>query len=251
MAEYDQAQKYYLLAIENTKDKDVIITAYLELSVIYLFNTNLLNNDPYFDNLDDLFNRTKKLLKEENNQNLYLLYLRNYARYLISIDDNSQFIDTIFNCLNEALIGYEQLKKRLIYTMNFEFGEYYRKLCNNEKSIDYYNNSLFFSYRNGDKNLETMSYIGIILSELQCGIHYYTKSQKKQIELLVKCIELSDEHNLQMNSILSHVLLKYIKTNSISNHEYQVLSQINLKKIAMILKNGDNKALNTVQLFMM
>ena len=54
-----------------------------------------------------------------------------------------------------------------------------------------------------------------------------------------------------MNSILSHVLLKYIKTNSISNHEYQVLSQINLKKIAMILKNGDNKALNTVQLFMM
>lgn len=251
MAQYDQAQKYYLLAIENTRNKSVIITAYLELSVIYLFNNNLLNNNPYFDNLDDLFNRTEKLLNEENNHSLYLLYLRNYARYLLSIDDNSQFLNTIFNCLNDALIGYEQLKKRLIYTMNFEFGEYYRRLCNSEKSIDYYNNSLFFSYRNGDKNLETMSYIGIILSELQCGIRYYTKTQKNQIDLLVKCIELSDEHNLQMNSILSHILLKYIKTNSLSDNEYQLLSQINLKKVAMILKNRDNKALNTVQLFMM
>lgn len=251
MAEYDEAQKYYFLAIENTRNKAVIITAYLELSVIYLFNNKLLNDNPYFDNLDELFDRAEKLLKEDNNHSLYLLYLRNYARYLISIDDNSQFIDTIFNCLNKALKGYEQLKKRLIYTMNFEFGEYYRRLCDNEKSIEYYNISLFFSYRNGDKNLETMSYIGIILSELQCGIHYFTKSKKEQIELLVKCIELSDKHHLKMNSILSHILLKYINTNSFSDNEYQLLSQINLKKVAMILKNRDNKALNTVQLFMM
>ena len=251
MGDYEESQNYYLLSIKHTKNVGVIITAYLELSVIYLFNESLLNNDPQFKTLEKLFDTTKLLLEEYNDKSLHLLYLRNYSRYLLSVDNNHQFSEVIYNYLNEALTGYEQLKKRLIYTMNFEFGEYYRWECINDKAIEYYKESLFFSNRNGDKNLQTMSYIGIILSELQCGVCIYTKSKKNQIELLVKCVEISEEHNLKINSILSTTLLKYIKTNILSENEHQFLTKMNMTKFADVLKSRNNKSLNTVQLFMM
>ena len=250
IADYINAQEFYFLAIKNTKNKDIIVSAYLELSVIYLFDSNLLKNDPNFKNMDDLFNKIKELLGDDKNS-LQLLYLRNYARYLLSKQDIHYYSDTILDYLNQALLGYEQLKKRLIYTMNFEFGEYYRMCSKNEKAIDYYRESLRFSYRNGDKNLETMSYIGIVLSELQCGIHYHTKTQNSQIELLVKCIDISDKHNLKINSLLAHVLLKYIKTNTLFEDEFQLLCKNNYNGMAILLKKADNKLLNKIQLFMM
>lgn len=71
-----------------------------------------------------------------------------------------------FDLLNRSLDGFISIKRRNIYDLYFEFGEYYRFNRNFNESYKYYKKAKEFSEENRDYNLESLSRLGIVLLKL-------------------------------------------------------------------------------------
>ena len=249
---YPEAIKHYYTAIKKAtsiNDFNTIILCNLELSVIYLSNPKYLKNEARYLNLDELFEHTNKLIIDNQNKISELLYYRNYARYLISKSNIDKYSNEIQNNLNKALLGYENLKKRLIYTMYFEFGEYYRFCKNTEKSLKNYKSAISFSKKNGDKNLETMSYLGIILLELSSKSFILNRNIDEQKELLSRIIGISEKYNLCINKTIASLLLSVLNKEQMNEDILKYLSVNGLEKTADTIKEN-NFRINNIQLFM-
>ncbi|MCH5167977.1 MAG: hypothetical protein J1F35_08875 [Erysipelotrichales bacterium] len=250
---YRDSIKHYLNAINiasSLNDYNIIALSNLELSVIYLSDFSCMKDDPRYNDLDELFEDTYNHINKSENKTTELLYYRNYARYLISKSDEYNYYLKIEDNLNLALKGYENLKKRLIYTMYFEFGEFYRAYSNTNKAIESYEKAISFSQKNGDKNLETMSYLGIVLLELDLNNYIYNHDRIDQKNLLVKTIELSEKHDLIINKTLAELLITVLNKEKITDEKLNYLEACGLRKTAETIRNN-NYRIGNIQLFMM
>lgn len=250
---YEEAINCYFQALklaEETNNQNTIATINLELSVIYLSKPSLLQTDYRYTSLEELFSDTFNIVQKTNNETNKLLFYRNYSRFLISSSNEFNPPEEAKEKLELALKGYENLKKRLIYTMNFEFGEYYRCTHNHTQALSYYKKAIYFSKKNGDKNLETMSYLGIVLCEMDAKKFMFNKSKKEQIELLIKTIGVAEKYNLFINRLLAQTLLNVLQNDLIENDALQLLSKSGLEKTAEVLNNS-YLDYSKLQLFMM
>lgn len=248
-----------LMAIENyykaindailINDVNTIILCNLELSVIYLSNPVYFKKETRYSNLEELFEDTYSLIVQSNNKVSELLYYRNYARYLISKSNIDEYSIEIKSNLTKAQSGYKILKKRLLYTMYFEFGEYYRFCSKIEESLKNYKNAITFSKKNGDKNLETMSYLGIMLLEINSKTFIFNKNINEQKKLLTSIFETSETHNLFINKTLASLFLSVINYETINYETLKYLRENGLQKTADTIEEN-NFSLKNLQLFM-
>ena len=253
IGKYNKAINYYLIAIQiaiQINDINVIATINLELSVIYMSNPRLFQLEKRYSSLQEMFEKTYKIILQTDNETSKLLYYRNYSRFLISNFDVHTLPIEAREGLNLALKGYESLKKRLIYTMDFEFGEYHRFKHELDEAVSYYQKAIVFSKKNGDKNLETMSYLGIILCEMDSNAYLFNKNQDSQVSLLLNIIVTAENHSLFVNKLLAQMLLTIIKGEVLSNEQIDYLEKNGLERTSRIIHNSNLKY-NKLQLFMM
>lgn len=250
---YEEAINCYFQALKiarQTNNQNIVAAVNLELSVIYLSNPSWLQNDNRYSSIEEMFKDTLDIIEKNDNETNRLLFYRNYSRYLISNFNEQNSHKQIKEKLELALKGYANLKKRLIYTMDFEFGEYYRYIHNHSKAVAYYKKAIQFSKKNGDKNLETMSYLGIILCEMDASALLFNKSRKEQIDFLIKTISITEKYDLYINKLLAQTLLTIINNALIDNEHLQLLRKSGLEKTAKILTQS-NLDYSKLQLFMM
>ncbi len=250
---YSDAIIYYFRALEianSLNSSKLILTINLELTIIYMSNPHLFAKETRYQNLEEMFTETLALINKNNDNAAKLLYYRNHTRYLISNSTPGNIPTQAKGQLEQAFLGYEKLKKRLIYTMYFELGEYYRFMQEHNKAIDNYCKAIDFSHKNGDKNLETMSYIGIILTEYDAIKFIYNNCKNEQINLLIKTIKISREHNLTINEMLANLILTILKREPIDEEMLSYLEHNGLEKNAIAFKAETFNPL-CLQLFMM
>ncbi len=111
-----------------------------------------------FEQLDNIYCNTEASHFEQYKYNT-LKYKAIYER----INNES---GKAFDLLVQSLDGFISIKRRNIYDLYFEFGEYYRFNKNFKESYIYYEKARVFSKENGDYNLESLSRLGIVLLNL-------------------------------------------------------------------------------------
>jgi tetratricopeptide (TPR) repeat protein len=110
--------------------------------------------------------------------------------------------------LKQAQKGFQEIKKRNLYDIYFEMGEYYRDFGDYENAHINYNRCIEFSNNNSDYNLESLSELGKILTD---GI--IEKNQCDRYEQLQSIIRKAGDRNLNLSVNYAKVILSGLQNN--------------------------------------
>lgn len=125
---------------------------------------SLIQNEKDFDFIDAFEQLDNIYCNTETNH--FEQYKYNTLKYKAIYERINNETSKAFDLLNQSLDGFISIKRRNIYDLYFEFGEYYRFNRNFKESYKYYEKAKEFSEENGDYNLESLSRLGIVLLNL-------------------------------------------------------------------------------------
>jgi tetratricopeptide (TPR) repeat protein len=202
------AIEYYNKAISEADvigQKSISLACKQEILTLNLALDRINEAKDIYDKLD----REINLLPEDQYIFTKISYAKVKARFL-RFQKCPEYNLKEFTLLNQVLIDYRTMKKRLQYNTYFELGEYYRLQGKYSVSIDHYNTALVFSKRNLDYNLESMCVFGIILCEIASNSCLYYESNLKQKQTLITIIDKCAEYNLYYNTLIAELLLAKI-----------------------------------------
>ncbi len=113
--------------------------------------------------------------------------------------------------IHEAMDGFESLGNRLTYNMKFELGEHFRALGDYDKAYEFYKISCNFSRKNRDRNMQTHSMIGIVLTEILSETYYMHSSLEEMLEEINEAMQIADEADLRITEIQAQLVGEYLK----------------------------------------
>lgn len=197
-AMYQQSEK---IALQQSNSEYVIRTLHGQIC-ISLIQLNLeFNFEKVFTRLDQIYIDEPK--KWEAYQYNTFKYKSIYCRLWGKQNAEKKALDL----LQKAFDGFVNIRKRNIYDVHFEFGEYYRFYNQFDKSLQHYQRCVEFAKHNTDYNLESLAQLGIILISIEQGNHGNT-------ELLLEIIRESQLRDLNLSIHYARYILNKIKTNS-------------------------------------
>lgn len=117
-------------------------------------------------------------------------------------------------------------------------------------AAEYYHKALIFSRRNKDHNLETLSLIALIVTDICRG---YTKEIicEKYKSTAIQVYDDSLEYNLYINKLLADMILSFINDSSIDNKTYQEFERIGYYSAINLCKSFELKNFVNLDLFLM
>lgn len=151
-----------------------------------------------------------------------------------------------YTLLSKVLDTYKSQRKRLQYNICFQLGEYYRRQQNYITAKENYNKALTFSKQNHDHNLETLSQIAIAVCDI-CN----TSHTNFTAELLVQCIDVCEQYDLNANKLLAEVILAYAHNTSVDGKTIQELETIRYEGAIQASKHMCKDSLCNLDLFLM
>lgn len=224
---YALAELYYREAIETAKttnQRSIMLKCYFELVTIYI-----LQNKQDAASLElDVINKIFTELPTDQYVYTRIAYNKICARYMRVFNSDSTVDD--LELLQVVLKEYELQKKRLQYNTFFDIGEYYRHQSEYERAIENYSISLNFSRKNHDKNLDTMSRLGLILCTIAQKLN-----DDSTIELLRDIEKECIENHLYTNKVFAELILDSLCNNKLSQE-----SRNNLKYIGINFKYDES-----------
>lgn len=172
-------------------------------------------------------------------------FLKTEVTYLMATGKKN--IQLEYKLLQKVFADYKSQRKRLQYNTYFQFGEYYRHLCEYSTAKNYYNKALAFSKKNLDHNLETMSEIAISICEI-CNSE--KRSSNEQVAI-VHCIEICKQFDLHTNELLAELVLAYTKGTHVDS---SIIRELECIKYADAIRAGKHMCrenLHCLNLFLM
>lgn len=161
----------------------------------------------------DYFNAFKQLdiIYSKIEPNRFEQYKYNTIKYKAIFERINNDNDKALELLNQSLNGFISIKRRNIYDLYFEFGEYYRFNGNFKESYEYYEKSKEFAKENGDYNLESLSRIGIILLNLlSTNNHDIIDMRNELVKIKINC----QKKELYLNSKYASFILDSINSKN-------------------------------------
>ncbi len=244
----ETAKYHYQRAIEVSKSQNrrsMILKNMLELLTIYNATADLLESQKQLNEIE----KELSCLPQGKYVSTRISYYKYKARHLRTMTTNTS--EEEFSLLSKSLNEYKRIKKRLQYNAFFDMGEYFRKLKNFKSAVSNYEISLRFSRKNLDKNLETMSIIGIILCELQSEKFFYFKSIEEQLNQIIYVIETCIDKNLFMNKYIAKIILSKIKKERIDDDIITTLKRLKYSREVKASISNENKDLGQLYLILM
>jgi len=152
--------------------------------------------------------------------------------------------------LEKVFENYNESKKRLQYNMFFEFGEYYRRIGKYSNASENYQKALGFSRRNKDHNLETLSQIALVITDICSGFSNedICSSYKTAI---IQSYNDSIEYNLHINKLLAGVILAYLNKTDVDGEIFCELERVGYKSALDLCKLFERKQFKAIDLFLM
>lgn len=208
---YLESLNYYNLCNELSKKCDrteyVIRSIHGMICISFITSNESFDYNKKFNELETIYTETGEIWK---------LYKYNTLKYkaIFKRIMHKNFFEAE-NLLKQSLQGYQEIKRRNIYDVYFEFGELYRFFDQYQKAITYYTKCLYFAQSNSDYNLQSLAQLGIIL----CRIKTEGKISKNSLTEELQTISLTAERKeLFLNKLYSKMILKYLDNiDSIQN----------------------------------
>lgn len=174
------------LAITYNQSEYLIRSLHGQICIALINDNATYNFIEAFSLLNDVY------LSEPECWNRYKYNTRKYESIYYRLYHNDK--DTSLTLLSESLEGYTSIRKRNIYDVSFEFGEYYRFWKEYEKSRESYTKCVEFAKMNLDYNLESLALIGLFLLDMATGksfdpahiIKIQSRALEKELYLTVK-----------------------------------------------------------------
>jgi hypothetical protein len=214
-----------------------------------LITLNLQLNNREYNYVESFALMSENLNKLPQASSIVFAVKKVEARYLRMMTIDSFEKELVL--LTESKKGYEQLRKRLEYNAYFDFGEMYRKYEKHDIAIDNYTQALDFSTSNGDKNIESMSLYGIILTEIGSNKLWYHSSLEDQKASLIKAISYSKEYNFTANKYIGYIILAFLKKQNVEQDVIDYLNQYSYKREAYTAENLSKHAISSLHLVLM
>lgn len=160
----------------------VIRSLHGQICIALIQNNNDFNYIDAFNQLDTIYSKTQTSRFEQ--------YMYNTIKYKAIYKRINNMPNKALELLNQSLNGFISIKRRNIYDLYFEFGEYFRFNKNYKESYEYYEKSKEFAKENGDYNLESLSRLGIVLLNLQNNDGYDSFGIRHELlRIKVECME--------------------------------------------------------------
>ena len=166
---------------------------------------SLILSNAEFDYIST-FNRLHEIYEKEAEQwNAYKYNTFKYESIYKRIY-NSDFLPKLspLTLLEKAKEGFISIKKRNIYDVDFEMGEYYRYHAMYAESIEHYTLCMEFAQCNSDYNLESLSRLGLILANIANG-------NTCKPENLLSIIKEAQQKNLNLSVSYAYMILEHLK----------------------------------------
>lgn len=184
-------------------------------------------------------------LPEDGYKETKASYKKIRAQYISVSKKNN--LDLESSLLLNVLHDYKLQRKRLQYNVYFQLGEYYRHLEKYASAKENYERAHSFSKKNQDFNLETMSLIALSI----CNICTNSSNISDTENEIVKCIDTCEQHNLNMNKLLSEMLLAYLQKKRVDKSVLNGFMQLRYTSAINACRKMDYKSLLNLYLFMM
>lgn len=247
------AFKYYQDAIEAAKEENSIsnlLKSELEQVAILDCWGRYEDADLLISNIQDNLKR----LPEDAYWGCRISIKKAEARHLRIAGKKNK--NAALTLLNEVLVEYKKIKKRLQYNTLFELGEYYRDIEKYQEAFDKYQEALVFAIKNRDKNLYTMGMLGVLLCELGAGEIFrkkdcVDKDVKSHEELLIEVITECEEYNLYTNRLLSYFLLEYISDGKVDTSIVDSFRELGYVQYVDVCNNISTSSLKRINLTLM